>query len=182
MGRVLFAGSVPDFLTATGESTVSGAFRAITGVRDPAGGCVMTFNATAAGATRGGTRGETARRSCRAATWLERLSRLPRRHRLARGAALSASARALLLSARAAADLAVHFRGRFPAGAWRLDHSAVRVLRALRGVHRARACRHDPAVQRHAVVAVDGLRPRDGRHADAARQPVPALVPAACRN
>ena len=38
--------------------------------------------------------------------------------------------------------------------------------------------RHDPAVQRHAVVAVDGLRPRDGRHAHAARQPVPALVPA----
>ena len=31
----------------------------------------------------------------------------------------------------------------------------------------------------HAVLAVDGLRPRDGRHAHAAGQPVPALVPAA---
>ncbi len=30
----------------------------------------------------------------------------------------------------------------------------------------------------HAVVAVDGLRPRDRRDADAAGQPLPALVPA----
>ena len=45
--------------------------------------------------------------------------------------------------------------------------------------------RHDPAVHRHAVVAVDGLRPRDGQYAHAAGQPLPALVPAgleaACR-
>ena len=38
--------------------------------------------------------------------------------------------------------------------------------------------RDDPAVQRHAVVAVDGLRPRDGLDAHAARQPRAALVPA----
>ena len=36
----------------------------------------------------------------------------------------------------------------------------------------------DPAVQRHAIVAVDGLRPRDGLDARAAGQPVAALVPA----
>ncbi len=35
LGKVLFAGSAPSFLAATGESTVSGAFRAITGVRGP---------------------------------------------------------------------------------------------------------------------------------------------------
>ena len=33
-------------------------------------------------------------------------------------------------------------------------------------------------VQRHAIVAVDGLRPRDGQYAHAAGQPVSALVPA----
>ncbi len=32
---------------------------------------------------------------------------------------------------------------------------------------------HDPLVQRHAVLAVHGLRPRDGRHAHAAHQPFP---------
>ena len=36
----------------------------------------------------------------------------------------------------------------------------------------------DPAVLRHAVVAVDGLRPRDRGDADAAGQPLSALVPA----
>ena len=39
-------------------------------------------------------------------------------------------------------------------------------------------CRHDPAVQRHAELAVDGLRPRDGLDARAAGQPDAALVAA----
>ena len=38
--------------------------------------------------------------------------------------------------------------------------------------------RDDPALQRHAVLALDGLRPRDRGDAHAAGQPVPALVPA----
>ena len=36
----------------------------------------------------------------------------------------------------------------------------------------------DPALQRHAVLALDGLRPRDRRDARPARQPLSALVPA----
>ena len=71
-----------------------------------------------------------------------------------------------------AAALAVHLRRRFPPGARRLDHPALQDLCALRGLHHARPLRHDPAFQRHAVVAVDGLRPRDGQHAHAAGQPL----------
>ena len=70
------------------------------------------------------------------------------------------------------------FAAGFPPGARRLDHPALQDLCALRGLHHARPVRHDPAVQRHAVVAVHGLRPRDGQYAHAAGQPVPALVPA----
>ena len=51
-------------------------------------------------------------------------------------------------------------------------------LRSVRGLCHARTDGDDPVVQRHAVLAVDGLRPRDGQHAHAAGEPVPALVPA----
>src|SRR5208337_2233260 len=59
------------------------------------------------------------------------IRRLPRRRRLARGAALPASARALRLGAGAAARLALYFCGGLSLRARRLDHSALRHLRAL---------------------------------------------------
>ena len=52
----------------------------------------------------------------------------------------------------------------------------VRHLCSLRGLHHAWAHRDDPALQRHAILAVDGLRPRNGQHAHAAGQPGAALV------
>ena len=100
------------------------------------------------------------------------------RHRLARGPALRPPARALPVGAGAAAGLALHLRRRLPGGARPVDHAALPDLRALRGLRGARARRDDPALQRPAVLALDGLRPRDRGDADAAGQPVPALVPA----
>ena len=58
----------------------------------------------------------------------------------------------------------------------RVDHSALRDLRALRGLHHPWLGRHDPAVQRHAELALHGLRPGDGQHAHALGQPHAALV------
>ena len=110
-----------------------------------------------------------------------RLSHLPEGHPRPRRAALPQPARTLRLLTGPAAALAVHLRGRLPSGARGLDHPALQDLRALRGLHHARPLRHDPAVFRHAVVALHGLRPRDGEHAHAAGQPVPALVPAGCQ-
>ena len=107
-----------------------------------------------------------------------RICHLPQRHRLARGAALPASARALRLGAGAAAGLAVHLRRRIPPGARRLHHPALRDLHPLRGLYRAGPDGDDPALQRHAVLALDGLRPRDGQHAHAAGEPAAALVSA----
>ena len=51
-------------------------------------------------------------------------------------------------------------------------------LHPLRGLYRARARRHDAALPRHAELALDGLRPRDGLHAHASRRAAAALVPA----
>ena len=41
----------------------------------------------------------------------------------------------------------------------RVDHAALRHLCSLRGLHHAGTDRDDPALQRHAILAVDGLRP-----------------------
>ena len=82
---------------------------------------------------------------------------LPAGHPVARGAALRAAAHPLRLGSGAAAGLAVHLRRRLPLGARRLDHPALRDLHPLRRVHRPRADRDDPAVQRDAELAVDGL-------------------------
>src|SRR5436309_165545 len=95
---------------------------------------------------------------------------------MARGAALPASARTLRRGPGPPAGVAVHFRGRFPAGARGLDHSAVRSLCALRGIHHPRPDGDDPALQRHAVLALHGLRPRDGQHANPAGEPAVELV------
>src|SRR3954453_418286 len=103
---------------------------------------------------------------------------MPDRHRLARGPALPASARALRLGAGAPFGLALHLRRRLPPGAGHLDHPALRDLYPLRGLYRAWTDGDDPAVQWHAVVAVDGLRPRDGQHAHLAGEPVAARLPA----
>ena len=53
--------------------------------------------------------------------------------------------------------VAVHLRRRLPPGARHLHHPTLRDLHPLRGLHRARADGDDPALQRHAVIAVDGL-------------------------
>ena len=82
------------------------------------------------------------------------------------------------------AGLAVHFRHRLSASARRVHHSTLRNLCAVRGLHHARTDIADPALQRDAVLALDGLRSRDGQHAHPAREPAAAVVPAlveACR-
>src|SRR6202011_4766569 len=111
---------------------------------------------------------------------------LPEWHRVARRAALSAPARTLRLGAGAAAGVAVHFRPRLPPGSRHLHHPALRDLHPLRGLYRAWIDGDDPAVQRHAILALDGLRPRDGQHAHLAGEPAAALVSAvlqtACGN
>src|SRR6266404_5921861 len=103
---------------------------------------------------------------------------LPERHRVARGLALPTPARTLRFGAGSAAGVAVHFRGRLPPGAGHLHHPAIRNLHPLRGLHRARIDGDDPAVQRHAILALDGLRPRDGQYAHPAGESAAALVSA----
>ena len=159
-GRSLAAGDVPDVVASAGAADMRSAFIALTGAAPESAGMSATDQRPARGFT----------------AWP--VSHLPARHRLARGAALPASARALRLGAGAAAGVAVHLRRRIPPDPRRLDHPAVRHLCPVRGLRHARTDGDDPVVQRHAVLAVDGLRPRDGQHAHAAGQPVPALVPA----
>ena len=74
-------------------------------------------------------------------------------------------------------DLAVHLRRGLSQRPRRLDPAAVRNLYSLRGLHHAGPCRDDPALQRHAVVLVDGVRPRGRLDARALDEPVSALVP-----
>ena len=97
---------------------------------------------------------------------------------MARGAALRASARPLPGRARPPDGLALHLRRRLPRRARPAADAALSDLYHLRDLCRPRALRHDPTLQRHAVLAQHGLRPRDRRHAPAARQPLSALVPA----
>ena len=178
-GRVLFNGSVPELLAKTATQNVSDAFRKIDRHRGHG-----ARRMTALPPPR--RMPDTTSHNISDRAWGSepprlgpaRLPDMPQGHRLARGAALSAPARALHVGAGAPAHLAVHLRRRLPPDARRVDHPALRNLRALRGLRGAGPARHDPAVQCHAVVAVDGLRPRDRRHAHASRQPVPALVPA----
>src|SRR6185295_19342230 len=105
------------------------------------------------------------RRGCTAPLWPCRLCHLLCGHRLARGAALFASTRALPLRPGEAAGLAVHLRRRLPAGARRVDHPALSNLRALQSLRDAGLGWHDPTVQRHANVSIHGLRPGDRRDA-----------------
>src|SRR5215472_10886042 len=91
-------------------------------------------------------------------------------------AALSEPARPFLLGAGAPARLARDLRYRVPFRARRLDHPALRNLCSLCGLYRARPDRDDPDVQRDVEFAVDGLRPRNGKHADPDGEPAAALV------
>src|SRR6516162_4182527 len=93
-------------------------------------------------------------------------------------AALSQPARPFLFSTGAAARLARDLRHRVPLCSRRVDHPALRDLHPLPGLHRPRADRDDPGVQRDVDLLVDGLRPRDGKHADPDGEPLAALVPA----
>src|SRR6516162_6621546 len=93
-------------------------------------------------------------------------------------AALPEPAWPLLFGAGAAARLARHLRHRLPLRSRRVDHTALRDLHPLPGLYRPRTDRDDPVVQRDADLAVDGLRPRDGEHADPDGEPAAALVPA----
>src|SRR3990167_4113720 len=89
-------------------------------------------------------------------------------------AALRAATLALSQRPGAPAAVAASVRRRFPRGAGHRHHRPLRHLHPLRDLHRAGPGLHDPAVQRHAGFAVDGLRPRDGQHARAADQPAAA--------
>src|SRR6516162_565420 len=91
-------------------------------------------------------------------------------------ATLSEPARTLLLGAGAPARMARDLRYRLPLRSRCLDHPALRNLHSIRCLYRARPDRDDPAVQWDADLVVDGLRPRDGEHANINGQPVAALV------
>src|SRR6516164_110443 len=91
-------------------------------------------------------------------------------------AALSEPARPVLFGTCPAARLARHFRDRLSLRARRLNYPALRDLHPIRCLYRPGPNRDDPAVQRDADLAVDGLRPRDGKHADFDGQPAAALV------
>src|SRR5262249_52083791 len=62
------------------------------------------------------------------------------------------------------------------ASPWGLHHPAIRGLRALWRVHHTGLDGDDPALQRDAIVTLDGLRSRDGQYAHVARQSVATLV------
>src|SRR5215204_4176151 len=83
---------------------------------------------------------------------------------------------ALLIGPRPPARMAVHLRHGLSQRPRRLDLAALRNLYSLRGLHHAGPCRDDPALQRHAVVLVDGVRPRGRLDACAADEPVSARV------
>ena len=71
--------------------------------------------------------------------------------------------------------LVPRLRRRLPRRARPVDHPALRHLHHLRDLHRPRPAGHDLPVQRHAVLAQPGLRPRDGLDAAPARpRPCPA--------
>src|SRR5262245_31811892 len=111
---------------------------------------------------------------------------MPEWHRMAGNLALSPSARTVHRGSGASPGMAVHIRRRLSASPRRIDHPAVRSLRPLWGVHHTGLDGDDPALQRDAIVTLDGLRSRDGQYAHVARQPVATLVPAElqahCRN
>ena len=99
----------------------------------------------------------------------------PARHRAARAAEVLAADRAAGVGAGAAAAVAGGVRGRLSQRVRRRHRRALRHLHSLRRLHRAGPGRHGAAVQRHAVVAGDGLRPRDGPDAAAAHRAAAAL-------
>src|SRR5262245_15927826 len=101
---------------------------------------------------------------------------LPERHRLARKPQIFASTGTLHLGAGSSARLVIHFCRRFSTGSGRVDHSALSNVYSLCRVHHSRPDCDDTAVQWHAVIAVNGLRPRDGQHAYVIGKPVSALV------
>ena len=103
-----------------------------------------------------------------------RRPRAARRHH-ARDRQVRAAARAAAVGAGAPADVARGVRRRLLQRVRRLDHPALQDLHHLPGLHRAGAARHHPAVPRHAVLALDGLRPRDGRDAAPAHRAAAAL-------
>ena len=103
-----------------------------------------------------------------------RRPRTARRHH-ARDRQVRAAARAAAVGAGAAADVARGVRGRLLQRVRRLDHPALQDLHHLSGLYRAGPARHHPAVPRHAVLAVDGLRPRDGGDAAPAHRAAAAL-------
>ena len=97
---------------------------------------------------------------------------VPARNSGPRRFAFPPSARALHFFACQAAIVAIHLRRRFSTGPGRVDHPAIQDLCIVRGVHHAWPLRHDPAFQRHAVVSLHGLRPRDGQYANAPGEPL----------
>src|ERR1700730_2586341 len=120
---------------------------------------------------------------CRACAWrwvtqheADRLSALLCRHHDPRMAAVPEPARTLLFGLGPSARLARNFRDRLSLRAPGVDHPALRDLHSVRGLHCPRADRDDPVVQRDAELAVDGLRPRDGEHANPDGEPAAALV------
>src|SRR5258707_80483 len=112
---------------------------------------------------RGATR-RTVSSSCRVYAWrwvsqheADRLSALLCRHHDPGMAAFLEPARPFLLGLGPPPGLARDFRDRLPLRARGVDHPALRDLHSLRGLYRPRADRNDPAVQRDADLAVDGL-------------------------
>src|ERR1700730_15316374 len=120
---------------------------------------------------------------CRACAWrrakkheADRLSAVLCRHHDPGMAAFLEPAGTLLLGLGASAGLARDLRDRLPLRARGVDHPALPALHPGCGLHRPRADRDDPVIQRHADLVVDGLRPGDGEHANPDGEPAAALV------
>jgi ABC-2 type transport system permease protein len=74
--------------------------------------------------------------------------------------------------------VAHHLRRRLPHGARRLDQPPYQTYILYEVYITPGLMRHDPALQRHAELALHGLRPRDGLDARPAGEPPAARLPA----
>src|SRR5215472_12065366 len=105
---------------------------------------------------------------------------MPEWHRVAGNPAFSASARTVHRGPGPTPGMAVRVRRRLSASPRLFHHPAVRSLCSLWRVRHTGFNGDDPALQRDAIVSLDGLRSCDEQYAHVARQPLATLVSSEC--